>query len=57
LAILIFEDDAFMANELRSLISGGGGSALPLAVDDTALTILVDSRPDAVLLAAGGRWK
>jgi hypothetical protein len=57
LAILIFEDDAFMANELRSLISGGGGSALPLAVDDTALTILVDSRPDAVLLAAGGGWK
>jgi DNA-binding response OmpR family regulator len=50
-AILIVEDDELLANELRTLILGGGGSVLPLAADgDTALTILEESRPDAVLL-------
>lgn len=57
--VLIVEDDELMANELRTLIAGVGGSVLPLAADgDTALTILQESRPDVVLLnvrlAAGG---
>ena len=57
--VLIVEDDELMASELRTLISGGGGSVLPLATDGaTALTILQESRPDVVLLnvrlAAGG---
>jgi DNA-binding response OmpR family regulator len=57
--VLIVEDDELMANELRTLISDGGGSVLPPAADgDTALMILEESRPDAVLLnvrlVAGG---
>lgn len=53
-AVLIVEDDALMANELSALVSGGGGSVLPVAADGgTALTILDESRPDAVLLNVG----
>lgn len=50
-SVLIVEDDELVASELRTLVSGAGGSVLPLAVDgDTALTILEETRPDAVLL-------
>ena len=50
-AVLIVEDDELMANELKTLILGGGGSVSRLVADgDTALTILEESRPDAVLL-------
>ena len=50
-AVLIVEDDERVANELRTLILGGGGSVLPVAADgDTALKMLEENRPDAVLL-------
>ena len=57
--VLIVDDDELMSNELKILISGGGGSVLPLAADgDTALKILQESRPDVVVLnvrlVAGG---
>lgn len=53
-AVLIVEDDELMADELRTLILDGGGSVLPLAADvDRALTMLAESRPDAVLLNVG----
>ena len=54
IAVLIVEDDALMASELGTLVSAGGGSVLPVAADGgTALTILDESRPDAVLLNVG----
>jgi hypothetical protein len=56
LAVLIVEDDELMANELRTLISGGGGSVLPAAPDgDTALTMLQESRPDAFCLTSASQ--
>jgi DNA-binding response OmpR family regulator len=59
--VLIVEDDELIANELKTLILEGGGSVLGLVVDgDTALTILEESRPNAVLLnvqLAAGRGR